>query len=260
MSPCSRLDVHLNRSVRRVVVSVLISIGMVTNAMDAPLDARKYFQDPRVAQMVEDIQTGREDRVRSALSQGVSANAEGLDGLRPIHFVFAAKSAKVAEILLAAGADPNAPGAFGNTPLHYAVQQPTADFTEVLLRYRANPAKLGAANKPVLNVALSSPVAAEILPMLKKAGANINHVWGGYSPLQAAMVQQDWRSAVTLLQIGADPEVKSMQDESAASIFCELLEEMRPGGKSSTYIWNVGQLLGAKRLSATCQSLLAAFR
>lgn len=259
MWPHSRLDVPLCRSLRRVMGLVLISIGMVTNAMDAPLDARKYFQDPRVAQMVEDIQTGREERVRAALSQGVSANAEGLDGLRPIHFVFSARSAKVAEVLLAAGADPNLPGAFGNTPLHYAVQQPTVDFTEVLLRYRADPAKPGAANKPVLNVALSSPVAAEILPMLKKAGANIDLLWGGYSPVQAAMVQQDWVSVVTLLQLGANPDIKSAQGETAAATFCRLLGRMRPGGVTATHIRKAGDLLGKERLSAECQGRLSAF-
>ena len=252
-------DVRWSRKTWRTISVVLFSMGMVTNAMDAPLDARKYFQDPRVAQMVEDIQTGREDRVRGALSQGVSANAERLDGLRPIHFVFAAKRAKVAEVLLAAGADPNAPGAFGNTPLHYAVQQPTADFTEVLLRYRADSTKPGAANKPVLNVALSSPVAAEILPMLKKAGANIDLLWGGYSPVQAAMVQQDWVSVVTLLQLGANPDIKSAQGETAATTFCRLLGRMRPGGVTATHIRKAGDLLGKDRLSAECQGRLSAF-
>jgi hypothetical protein len=42
------------------------------------------------------------------------------------------------------------------------------------------------------------------------------------------MVQQDWKSAAILLQLGANPEVLTQQKETASQTFCRLLERMDP--------------------------------
>lgn len=225
-----------------------------------PLDSKKYFSDAITARFVDDIQRGDVAQVSAALKAGQDPNSKGLGGIRPIHFVFAAKTAEVANVLLAAGADPNAKAPNGNTPLHYAVQQATADFTEVLLKYRADPRIPGENNEPVLYPALSSPVAEAVLPLLVKAGADVNGQWGGYPPLQASMVQQDWKSTVALMHLGANPVLTTKQGETAAQTFCRLLQRMKPVESNRKEVLIVGEMLGAQSLPTGCQQNLMRFR
>ena len=223
------------------------------------LDSSKYFQDAKTVRFVDEIQKGNAASVQVAIASGQDPNVKGVDGFRPIHFVFAAKTADVLEVLLKAGADPNAKGPNGNTPLHYAAQQRTADFTQALLRYKADPRIGGEGDKPVLYVALSSSVATTILPWLISAGADVNNRWGGYPPLQAAMVQQDWPSAALLLRAGADPEQKTQQGETATQTFCRLLQRMRPEGPARNSIALVGDKL-LPGLPRECVARLGSFR
>ncbi|CAN5317638.1 hypothetical protein BH11PSE10_BH11PSE10_13470 [soil metagenome] len=226
-----------------------------------PLDSRKYFADATVAAFVDEVQRGNASKVSAALKAGMDANAKGADGFRPIHFVFPAKTAEVTEILLAAGADANARAPNGNTPLHYAVQQASADFTTALLKHGADPQIVGEVDKPVLYVALSSPVAEAILPLLVKAGAKVNGSWGGYPPLQAAMVQQEWKSAASLIALGANPGLKTEQGETAAQTFCRLLQRMKkPAAEQRQPLLSVGQALHAQGLPEACALRLASFR
>ena len=188
---------------------VLAVIASPERSSMNPLNTSRYFPDPKVAAFVDDVQRGDAERVSDALKDGINPNATGKDGFQPIHFVFSAKTAKVARILLAAGADPNARIANKNTPLHFAVQSSNPDFTDVFLEYGADPNAKGESDKSVLINALASPQSGTILRMLTKAGVDINHVWGGFSPLQAAIVALQLESAVTLLELGADPTVRS---------------------------------------------------
>lgn len=224
-----------------------------------PLDSSKYFQDAKAARFVDDVQLGRVAAVQAAIAAGQDPNDSGKDGIRPIHFVFAASTAGVLEVLLKAGADPNARAPNGNTPLHYAVQQRTADFTEVLLRFKADPAVPGEGGRPVLYPALSSPVATVILPLLVAAGADVNLRWGGYPPLQAAMVRQDWASAAILLQLGANPALKTLQGETATQTFCRVIQRMRTESPVRKQVVAVGDKLAAS-LPPDCAARLNSFR
>jgi ankyrin repeat protein len=227
----------------------------------AILDSNKYFSDPNVARFVDDIQRGDVNQVRAALTAGQDPNVEGLEGIRPIHFVFSAKTSDVAEVLLAGGADPNKKSPIGNTPLHYAVQRDSVDFTEVLLRYKADPKIPGENGKPALYDALSSPVAEKILPLIVEKGADVNGKWGGYPPLQASMVEQDWTSAVTLLKLGANPNLPTDQGETATQTFCRLLQRMNQRGPNNIEILMVGEILNTKQgLSSDCMQNLARFK
>lgn len=224
------------------------------------LDSRKYFTDPATAAFIDQVQRGDLASVTAALRSGQDPNVKGLHGIRPIHFVFAASSAEVAQALLAAGADPNAKAPNGNTPLHYAVQQRTAEFTEVLLRFKADPNILGENDKPALYSALSSPAGVAILPMLAKAGVDVNKTWGGFPPVQSAMVRQKWQFAALLLELGADPLQKNKQGQSAGALLCEMLAGMAPVEPGKRWVAVVGDRLGAKEGTLPCAELLKAFR
>lgn len=224
------------------------------------LDSRKYFSDPAVAAFVTDVQRGDVAKVQRALQGGMDPNAMGLEGLRPIHFVFTAADARAADALLSAGADPDAPAPNGHRPLHYAVQQRTAAFVEVLLKHRANPNLPGEGDIPVLYVAMASPVEEQVIPLLTKAGADVNKVWGGYPPLQSAMVKQSWISAALLLRAGADPRLKTLRGEDAANIFCELLARMRPVEPSRRWVYETGRTIGERAGGLVCGIALERFR
>lgn len=250
-------------SAHRLVLPLLIALLALTESPAmTQLDSRKYFSDPATAAFVDQVQRGDAAAVRQALAAGQDPNAAGLGGMRPLHFVFAAKGpagAAVAELLLAAGADPNAKAPNGHTPLHYAVQQPEPGFTEALLRHKADPRLPGENGQPVLYLALSSPAAPHTLPLLVRAGADPNQVWGGYPPVQAALVQQDWPAALLLLRLGADPALRTKQGETVAQTFCRLLARLNPKGSQRALVAAVGDQLGAA-VPAECQARLAQFR
>jgi len=230
-----------------------------TNSMST-LDTSKYFTDPRDAAFVDLVQKGDLAGVQAALKAGQSANATGVKGFRPIHFVFAAPGAEVARVLLAAGADPNARLASGNEPLHYAVQQKNPDFTAVLLQYKADPNALGDARQPVLFTALDSPVPEKVLPLLVHAGADINAVWGNNTPVQSAMIGLTWTAAATLLALGADPTVKNPHGEDAGMVFCSLLARLKPTPTNHQVVWSVGNAIKARGVALGCDDKLAQFR
>lgn len=191
------------------------------------LESAKYFSSPEVAGLVDDVQNGNVLRVQKALAAGVPANAQGIQGFRPIHFVFGAKDAEVLKLLLAAGADPMARIENGNTPLHFAVRMPNPDFTRVLLAAKANPNATGANNKPVIREALSSHE-PEILRMLAAAGADINVVWGGRRPLMAAIVTLSWEMVETLLNLNAGVSAQDSNNEDAVVTYCRTLKKLTP--------------------------------
>lgn len=256
------MKIALGRYAGAALLCISLAVPGISNSQGMlmrPLDSSKYFADPKVAAFVDDVQRGNAGRVKAAIAAGQDPNVQGNGGLRPIHFVFPAKTAEVAKILLIAGADPNARMANKNTALHYAVQQPNPDFTAVLLEHRADPNLKGASDKPVLINALASTASDVILRLLAKAGADINLVWGGYSPLQAAIVAMQWTSAVTLVQLNADPSVRSTQNENAAELFCELLKQTKPTPANRRDIVRVGDGIKAK-IPLSCDARLMEFR
>ena len=110
----------------------------------------------------------------SCLAAGQDPNAVGLQGIRPIHFVYRRPNLEAVEALLMAGADPNLPAPNGNRPLHYAVQQESADLALLLLKYKANPSLTGENGQLVLYLAMSSPDAARLCLPLVGAGSDVN--------------------------------------------------------------------------------------
>ena len=224
-----------------------------------PLDSRRYFSDPAVVQLVDRIQAGDVARVKQSLAAGVSANAVGKDGFRPIHFVFVAPTADVLRVLIGAGADPNAKLSNGNTPLHFAVRMPNPDFTSVLLAAKANPNARGDNDIPVVHMATAYP-GNHALELLAKAGADLNIVWAGESPLIGAVTGMSWKSAAMLLTLGADPTLKDSTGESATDWFCDQLKNMRVVEKYRPNVLALADAFAARGVSLACAGEVARFR
>ena len=226
--------------------------------MDALVSSR-YFSDPTVAAFVDDVQRGNVNRVKQGLAAGISPNARGSDGFRPIHFVFVAPKADVLRELLAAGADPNAKLSNGNTPLHFAVRMPNPDFTSVLLAAKANPNARGDSNEPVIHTATAYP-GNHALELLAKAGADINNVWAGNTPLINAIGEMTWKSAATLLQLGADTSFKDRRGETAADWWCGQLKGMPVVEKYRPDVVALADAFAARGVALSCAAEVARFR
>ncbi len=210
-----------------IVVVILLAWFLRTghNSSMKHLDTSRYFNDPVVAAFVNDIQEGNIEKVKEALSGGVDVNAQGLEGFRPIHFVFGAHETDILQLLLDKGADPNARLSNNNTPLHFAAGLSNPSFTEVLLAAKADPHAKGENDVTVIKNAVSSRE-PQNLRLLAKAGADLNAVWGGYTPLQLAITIFQWQMATTLLELGADPSLKDFFGETASDMLCESIKNL----------------------------------
>ena len=206
------------------------------------LDTSRYFSDPRVAAFVDNVQRGDVAKVQQGLAAGISVNATGTDGFRPIHFAFAPATPDMLKLLLRAGADPNAPLANKNTPLHFAVRQAEPEFTTALLAAKADPNAAGDSKQPVLFTALAykSPAVVE---SLVKAGADVNAEWGNMSPFFAAVSTFNWPMATTLLTLGANANFKEKKGWSALDELCQSLARVPTDFKDNKA--QVRQLLSA---------------
>lgn len=223
------------------------------------LESSKYFSNPEVAAFVDDVQNGNISRVKKALAAGISANAPGISGFRPIHFVFVAKDAEVLKLLLAAGADPMARLENGNTPLHFAVRIPNPDFTRVLLAAKADPNAIGADHLPVFQEALSARE-PEILRLLAAAGANINVVWGGSTPLMGAMISFSWDMAATLIDMQADVSFINKHGENVVDIFCQKVRKIPPTAMNNKGIPAIYAAFKRRGIAVPCEAELQKFR
>ena len=121
------------------LAGMLSVLGLFAPARASSLDASRYFSDAKTIDFVDSLQRGNASKVKKALAAGQDPNAEGLQGIRPIHFVYRRPNLEAVEALLQAGADPNLPAPNGNRPLHYAVQHETADLALLLFEVQGRP-------------------------------------------------------------------------------------------------------------------------
>jgi ankyrin repeat protein len=249
----------LRRSLLTLPLAAWLLLACTEGATLRALDSSRYFSDPRVAAMVDDVQRGDAGRVKQALAAGVSANAPGTQGFRPIHFVFVAKDAEVLKALLAAGADAMARLENGNTPLHFAVRMPNPDFTRVLLGARADPNAKGASGKPVVHEALSSEQ-PENLRLIAKSGANIDAVWGGSSPLMDAVIVYSWDMATELLDLNADVTFRDNRGATAADHFCRTVSQVPADVDNKRAVGRLVAAFQRRGLTIPCENVLRKFR
>jgi len=194
-------------------------------SMDA-LKSSRYFSDPAVAAFVDDVQAGNLARVKQGLAAGISPNALGSDGFRPVHFVFVAPKADVLRELLAAGADPNARGENDAPVIHTAIAYTTLQILELLIR----------------------------------GGADINVVWGGNTPLTAAVTAFKWDAAAALLKLNADAVWKNDLGKTAADRFCKHLTGMPVNAKYRVSTLALADAFAARGVALACAAEVQRFR
>ena len=242
------------------LAGMLSVLSLFAPARASILDASRYFSDAKTAAFVESLQRGNASKVKKALAAGQDPNAVGLQGIRPIHFIYRRPNLEAVEALLQAGADPNLPAPNGNRPLHYAVQQESADLALLLLKYKANPALPGENGKLVLYLAMSSPEAARLLPALVAAGADVNLRRGSMPPVQAAMASHDWVAAKLLLELGADPKALTTYGKDAVYTYCSKITRSVRSRQTQGVVYEVGVLLKIPEFRPDCVADMERFR
>jgi hypothetical protein len=242
-----------------VVAAISLAGCKETQSMEA-LDSSKYFADRTVAAFVDDVQRGNVARVKAGLAAGIDPNAEGSQGFRPIHFVFFAKDAEVLKLLLAAKANPNAALANGSTPLHFSVRNQNPDFTKLLLGAGANPNGIGENKKPHVHEAINQVAAAAQAKLLASAGADLNVVWGGATPVMSAMEIGQWEVAQALIDLGADLKFKNHFGETALDLACQFVKGLPVNEANKKGIAGIVQSLSRRSVELPCREGLSRFR
>jgi ankyrin repeat protein len=239
-------------------VTIFVAISCKDGTSMIKLETQKYFTEPKIAKFVDNVQQGKVALVNEGLRSGIDPNVTGIDGFRPIHFVFFAKDTGTLKVLLAAGADPNARLKNGNTPLHFAARMPDPDFCRILLAAGANPNAQGENEKPVIHEALTSHQ-PEVLKLLVGAGANINVVWGGTTPMLAAMKMFLWDMASTLVSLNADIAFRDNTGKNATERFCFQISKVPSTPENNKGITALMNAFKRRGIVPQCEAQLSKF-
>jgi ankyrin repeat protein len=128
-------------------------------------------------------------------------------GIRPIHFAVAMNNNDALKSLLKVGEDPNVRALNDDhyTPLLIAVTISTQT-VQILLDHGADPCLAGVDGLEPIHVAAKIGH-SHTVELLKIAGANINSVANGYTPLHYAIQENMLETVLCFLRLGADTKV-----------------------------------------------------
>lgn len=199
------------------------------------LNASKFFADPQVAALADTLQHGDVAAAGALIERGVSVNAEGVSGFRPIFFALGAPTPAALELVLRARGDPNVRLANGDVPLFYAVQKPTGAFTAALLAAQADPNARASNDKPIIHEAILSDQ-PEHVRLLAHAGANLNVLWATGTPVYGAASAFAWSMVVTLIDLGARADYKDRIGRTAATFVCDVAASLLRQGRATAVL------------------------
>jgi ankyrin repeat protein len=118
------------------------------------------------------------------------------------------------EELLSAGADPNCMVAASGRTLLMAAQ--SGSMVRLLLEHGADPGIRDDKGATALHYAVTSPEALEIVPLLIEKGADVNAADDmGFTALISAVVNDKPDLVRLMLERGADPTIRTHDDQSA---------------------------------------------
>jgi len=178
----------------------------------APLDQR----------LIDAIDAADAGAAKAALVDGASPNAMDGSG-RPL-LARAARlgNAEIVVLLLATGADANAADRIGFTPLFEAARDGRLDAARELLLRGADPRRAAKANGIGMTAlhaaAAASPAQADLLRLLVRAGAGVDARDAEQATALMWAVNADPAAAITLVELGADPDLLPKEGDSPRAI------------------------------------------
>ncbi|MCE7518344.1 ankyrin repeat domain-containing protein [Vreelandella titanicae] len=232
----------------KVLVTLLISAIALPACASYSQQPSGYFSDPAQLALVEASDSGDINAMQRALDQGADPNAVGKDGMTPLFWsVTMNANLEAFRYMLAHGGDPNLvvvdeskSGVSTVYLLYQAYKNPDPAFIEAALEAGADPNTLVHEESTLLFESMSDEYIEQIRILIAH-GADVNfRSKFGYTPLLNAVIGSEYKTALALLEAGADPElldthersvidqVKSMHDRQSGGdyrVFISALKE-----------------------------------
>ena len=160
--------------------------------------------------LVEAVEKGDTDAVRSLLEQQADVNAPQADGATALHWAAHRDDLETAQLLIAGGADLNPANDYGVTPLSLACTNGSAAMVEKLLKAGANPDAVQQTGETALMTASRSGN-VEVVKLLLAQGADVNgrETRREQTALMWAVEQKRPEIARALIEHGADVHAHS---------------------------------------------------
>ena len=160
--------------------------------------------------LVEAVENGDMEAVRSLLEQRVDVNASQADGATALHWAAHRDDQKTAELLMGAGANVNTTNAYGITPLSLACTNGSAAMVNKLLEAGADSNTALPTGETVLMTAARTGN-AEVVKALLAKGADVNakETRRGQTALMWAVSENHLETAGVLIEHGADIHARS---------------------------------------------------
>ena len=160
--------------------------------------------------LVEAVEKGDKEGVRSLLEQQADVNAPQADGTTALHWAAHRDDLETAELLIGAGADVNAANHYGVTPLSLACSNGSAAMVERLLKAGADP-NAGQQTRETAVMTASRSGNVEVVKLLLAHGADVNgrETRREQTALMWAVEQAHPEVARALIEGGADVHARS---------------------------------------------------
>ncbi|WP_447926977.1 ankyrin repeat domain-containing protein [Vreelandella sp. EE27] len=181
-----------------------------------------YFSDPVQLALAEAAGRGDIEAMQQALEAGADPNAPGEDGMTPLFWsVTMEANIEAFRYMLGQGGDPNLvvvdegkPGTSTIYLIYQAYRNPNPAFIEAVLEAGADPDTEVHEQKTLLFESMTDEYIDQIR-LLISYGANVNYL-GKFenTPLNEAVIGTEYKTALALLNAGADPEMKNVNGKS----------------------------------------------
>lgn len=219
----------MKRSRFRAAVSALaLALGVGVAAQADPLVDAAHDGDHAAAMRL--------------IESGADVNATSPDGTTALHWAIHTGDRELAARLIAAGADATAANYYGATPLAEAAIEGDAEIIGLLLDAGAEVDELNADGQtPLMVVARSANVDAAQLLIARGANVNAVEEWRGQTALMWASAQNQPEMTRLLLEHGADPNARSVENNHERQITAEPRYIWRPPGGQTALIYAARQ-------------------
>lgn len=251
---------HITEILLAAAVLWLLAYGIVARA-EEPVQRKNspakpillmtpsdLFSDPQLRALAVAAQHGNVKKVDALIAQGVNVNGKGRFGIEPLFSAWQARNKKGFKALLDHGANPNVIETGGYTLLNEIAQSEDPHFMKLALAHGANPnlVEPRSGETPIF-VAAANPYGKANVPLLIKAGADLNHQGkNGETPLMGAAGSNQYDVVYSLLEHGADYRLKDKWGKTVAWDITNSEKNMDKSGSAGAWLNKVVRLLAEK--------------
>lgn len=218
--------------------ATLLLSGLLSacNLWGTGMKANDFFE-PKQVELLEAIQRGEETKAHSLLTEDLTLNTRGKQGITPLFWLIMQKDHQAVELALRLGADPNFPDDSGDTPVTMMAGGNDNDMLRLLLEHGGDPNATNRNGQPALFAAISEERWDNIKTLLEyDADPDLTDKTRTTSTRYAARLNQ-FEIAHYLINQDADP---LKRDQVGSDIAWTIHKRFNRGlidPKSETYKW-----------------------